>query len=206
MGPPAGVGGRRGVQRAVLAGRSVHAVPGEAGAVLRTARIVRSAPLVAAAVADGSLPVAKAEVLAAVVNARTEASFVEDQRLLLGAVARLGVDEVRKLARWWQRRADQDGAEPVVPESELRCTTAHDGTVHLAGVLDPEGGAIVRTVLEGVADQLWRDRRGDGDGSGGRCGCRWPGCDRPPGWCEAHHLVWWEQDGRTDLDNLTHRQ
>ncbi len=33
-------------------------------------------------------------------------------------------------------------------------------------------------------------------------GCRFPGCDRPPGWCEAHHVVFWEHDGPTDLDNL----
>lgn len=34
-------------------------------------------------------------------------------------------------------------------------------------------------------------------------GCVWPGCDRPPGWCEAHHLdEWLRDDGPTDLDNL----
>ena len=34
-------------------------------------------------------------------------------------------------------------------------------------------------------------------------GCVAPGCDRPPGWCEAHHLAWWERDnGTTDLSNL----
>jgi hypothetical protein len=32
-------------------------------------------------------------------------------------------------------------------------------------------------------------------------GCRWPGCDRPPSWCEAHHIEEWERDrGRTDVD------
>ncbi|MFC0680257.1 DUF222 domain-containing protein [Lysobacter korlensis] len=30
-------------------------------------------------------------------------------------------------------------------------------------------------------------------------GCRFPGCDRPPSWCEAHHLHQWARDGRTDL-------
>jgi hypothetical protein len=33
-------------------------------------------------------------------------------------------------------------------------------------------------------------------------GCRFPGCDRPPGWCEAHHLRHWLHGGATDLDNL----
>ena len=31
-------------------------------------------------------------------------------------------------------------------------------------------------------------------------GCRWPGCERPPSWCEAHHIEHWQRDhGRTDV-------
>lgn len=31
-------------------------------------------------------------------------------------------------------------------------------------------------------------------------GCRWPGCERPPSWCEAHHIQHWVRDGgRTDV-------
>ena len=28
-------------------------------------------------------------------------------------------------------------------------------------------------------------------------GCRFPGCDRPPGWCQIHHVVHWLDGGRT---------
>ena len=31
-------------------------------------------------------------------------------------------------------------------------------------------------------------------------GCRWPGCERPPSWCEAHHINHWHRDGgKTDI-------
>jgi hypothetical protein len=33
-------------------------------------------------------------------------------------------------------------------------------------------------------------------------GCRFPGCDRPVGWCEAHHIVSWQRGGVTNQDNL----
>ncbi|MBM6589413.1 HNH endonuclease signature motif containing protein [Brevibacterium sp. RIT 803] len=34
-------------------------------------------------------------------------------------------------------------------------------------------------------------------------GCTFPGCDTPPGWCDAHHIVPWANEGRTDVNNLT---
>jgi len=33
-------------------------------------------------------------------------------------------------------------------------------------------------------------------------GCRFPGCDRPPWWTDAHHLLHWADGGPTDLANL----
>lgn len=32
-------------------------------------------------------------------------------------------------------------------------------------------------------------------------GCRGPGCDRPPAWCDRHHVQFWSNDGPTDLPN-----
>lgn len=33
-------------------------------------------------------------------------------------------------------------------------------------------------------------------------GCAFPGCESPPQWCVAHHVVHWACGGATDLDNL----
>jgi Domain of unknown function (DUF222)/HNH endonuclease len=32
--------------------------------------------------------------------------------------------------------------------------------------------------------------------------CVFPGCDRPPSWCNGHHIIWWSQHGATSLENL----
>ncbi|MCO1659322.1 HNH endonuclease signature motif containing protein [Pseudonocardia humida] len=42
-------------------------------------------------------------------------------------------------------------------------------------------------------------------------GCAHPGCDRPPSWCEIHHIKEWARGGHTKTDNLvmlcwTHHQ
>lgn len=33
-------------------------------------------------------------------------------------------------------------------------------------------------------------------------GCRFPGCDRPPTWCDGHHIKYFSRGGPTRLDNL----
>ena len=33
-------------------------------------------------------------------------------------------------------------------------------------------------------------------------GCRYPGCDRPVKWTDAHHIHYWEHGGNTDYHNL----
>ncbi|MEZ0069154.1 hypothetical protein ABIA32_005197 [Streptacidiphilus sp. MAP12-20] len=53
-------------------------------------------------------------------------------------------------------------------------------------------GRATRTVPAHLRDAvIARDRH-----------CVWPGCTRPPTWCEAHHLTHWADGGTTSLDNL----
>jgi hypothetical protein len=33
-------------------------------------------------------------------------------------------------------------------------------------------------------------------------GCTFPGCSRPPSWCDAHHCRHWCDGGPTDLTNM----
>jgi hypothetical protein len=85
------------------------------------------------------------------------------------------------------------GAISAVTAQRLRCDcdlvkVLHDpdGTPHL------DFGRAQRTASGTQRRLLWlRDR-----------GCTFPGCDRPPAWCEAHHIIWWENGGPTDLHNL----
>jgi hypothetical protein len=53
-------------------------------------------------------------------------------------------------------------------------------------------GRATRTVPAHLRDAvIARDRH-----------CVWPGCDRPPTWCEAHHVTHWADGGETSLNNL----
>jgi hypothetical protein len=53
-------------------------------------------------------------------------------------------------------------------------------------------GSSVRTISPALwAALVVRDRH-----------CRHPGCDRPPSWCDAHHVVHFAKGGPTRLDNL----
>ena len=87
-----------------------------------------------------------------------------------------------------------------------------DGTIVSADtVVDVAGEAdIYPTVIgsTGVVLQVGRSRRLATPGQTVALiardgGCSFPGCDRPPEWCERHHIREWSQGGRTDLDNLT---
>jgi hypothetical protein len=58
--------------------------------------------------------------------------------------------------------------------------------------LEKERGQASRTIPPSTRRALEsRDRH-----------CVFSGCDRPPIWCDGHHLVWWTRGGPTKLPNL----
>jgi hypothetical protein len=86
----------------------------------------------------------------------------------------------------------QDTGEAVSIDT-IRREVCNTGTIVV--VLDDDG----QCVNVGREQRLFTARQRIGlavrDG-----GCMWPGCDRPPSWCEAHHINQWKRDhGKTDI-------
>ncbi|CAA9217075.1 MAG: hypothetical protein AVDCRST_MAG76-476 [uncultured Acidimicrobiales bacterium] len=283
---------------------------GESLQLGRFARTLRSMPATEAAVEAGKLSVAKARLLAGVINERTRARFDDQEAFLVDQVQGLDVDGAAVALRYWKRLADTDGPDPADPtRNRASMTKGWDDRWHLDADLDPVSGAVVSAVLDAIAEKMHQDGRFSGrdeipsrarrtaeslvematrasgphpdqpavhpdivvvvpverltenqpdpfappaelvgtgpvalddvlrlsllgtvstmaiDGDGrplnlGRKqrlatpdqwialnvrdrGCVAPGCDRPAGFCQAHHLAWWDRDlGATDLANL----
>ena len=92
------------------------------------------------------------------------------------------------------RVAELDDAGSVTPETARRLACDADITrvITGAGSQPLELGRRTKIVPPGLRRAIAvRDR-----------GCRFPGCDRPSGWCDAHHVRHWADGGETSLSNL----
>ncbi|MEO5679150.1 MAG: DUF222 domain-containing protein [Acidimicrobiales bacterium] len=99
-----------------------------------------------------------------------------------------------------------DGQRPATATTPDGTTSINEATLRLACCDSPIRRLVTRgpstvidlgrtTRLVTAAQRLAleiRDR-----------GCVFPGCHRPPGWCDAHHLTSWLDGGTTDMDNPT---
>jgi hypothetical protein len=88
------------------------------------------------------------------------------------------------------------GPHRTVTPPELCRMLACDATFQRV-VLDAEGEPLDvgrRTRLVTPAQRRALENRDRG--------CRFPGCERPLSWCDAHHIRYWIDGGATDLRNL----
>jgi uncharacterized protein DUF222/HNH endonuclease len=89
---------------------------------------------------------------------------------------------------------DMEYSLPVSAETVQRL--ACDGTISRV-VLSPESVVIdvgrARRVVAGPTRRALAARDGH---------CRWPHCDRPASWSDAHHVIHWSKGGETDLANM----
>lgn len=85
-------------------------------------------------------------------------------------------------------------ADPISLETVER-TVCGSGTIPI--VFDESGQAIDVGREQRLFTRKQRIAFAARDG-----GCRWPGCERPPAWTEAHHVRHWKRDhGETNLSN-----
>ena len=102
--------------------------------------------------------------------------------------------DVEQLAKRAGGRALLDTGETITIEAARRLACDADiATVLLRGPSEILDFGRTRRVASNTQYKALVIRDG---------GCRFPGCDRPPGWTQAHHIVQWPDGGRTDLDNL----
>jgi hypothetical protein len=156
--------------------------------------------------------------IGAVVDAGVRADR-EDPR----SPAQRRADALSEICRQWLDRKDRPavaGERPHVTVTialdDLRAPTGATASLDHAGTVTAQiarrlacDGSVRRVVLNGRSQVLdvgratpvvpaalrrgviVRDRR-----------CRFPGCDRPHPWCDAHHIHHWADGGSTALDNL----
>ena len=93
----------------------------------------------------------------------------------------------RRGAAWFEGQAD---AVSVATAERLACAA---GTITVT--VDDNGQPLNLGRERRLFSRAQRGALAARDG-----GCRWPGCERPPSWCEAHHIEHWQRDGgRTDV-------
>ena len=132
-------------------------------------------------------------------------------------------DAIGELSRWWLDGSDR----PVVAGERPHVTVTMDlealeGRVGRRCQLDDAGRvpqeAARRIACDATVARVITSARSEPLDVGRRTSvvpaplrravairdarCRFPGCDRPPGWCDAHHVRHWADGGATALDNL----
>ena len=102
--------------------------------------------------------------------------------------------DLRSLEGRAGHRSELDHAGPVHPETVRRlvCDASITRVVTRGGSEPLDVGrrtAVVPVPMRRAV--IVRDRH-----------CRFPGCDRPPPWCDAHHVKHWADGGATSVNNL----
>lgn len=132
-------------------------------------------------------------------------------------------DALGEICRWWLDRAARPevaGERPHVTVlldlDALRGRVGRTCETDDAGPIHPEAArrlacdaSLSRVITKGKSEPLDIGRRTQLVPAALRRavvvrdrGCRFPGCERPHPWCDAHHVVHWSDGGSTALSNL----
>jgi hypothetical protein len=157
--------------------------------------------------------------LRAVLDAQAKRGGEGDDR----TPAQMRVDAMGEICRHWLdsgERPSVGGERPhvtvTVDADSLRDSSGETSELDHTGPIPPglarrlaSDAAIRRVVMAGTSEPLDVGRRTPVIPPGMRRAvivrdrhCRFPGCDRPHTWCDAHHVVHWAEGGPTAMPNL----
>ncbi len=157
--------------------------------------------------------------LGAVLDAESRSRVNDDDR----TPAKRRADALGEICRQWLDLADRPsvaGERPhvtvTVGAESIRGASGGTGELDHAGPVHPEAArrlacdaSVMRVVMAGRSEPLDVGRRTPVVPASIRRAvivrdrhCRFPGCDRPHTWCDAHHIVHWADGGPTAMPNL----
>jgi hypothetical protein len=157
--------------------------------------------------------------LRAVMDAESKSSGQGDER----TPAQRRADALGEICRQWLdlgERPTTGGERPHITVTmdmdTLRDLQGALGEMDHTGPVDPQvarrlacDASIARVVLAGASEPLDVGRRTSVISAAMRRAvivrdrhCRFPGCDRPPAWCECHHVIPWADGGITAVPFL----
>jgi hypothetical protein len=132
-------------------------------------------------------------------------------------------DALHELCRQWLDRVDRPfvaGERPhlnvLVDLQAIEGKTGRTCELEDVGPVHPEmvrrlacDASVSRVIVQGLSEPLDVGRRTAVVPAGIRRAlivrdrhCRFPGCGRPPSWCDGHHVVHWADGGETAPSNL----
>ena len=195
-----------------------HALEGE-DKLREQRRLHASVSLLGMVRVDGTLDPETGETLLTALGAVLDAearSGVEDQR----TPAQRRADALGEVCRQWldgSERPTVAGERPHVSVTVgAEALSAPPSELDHVGPVSPEtskrlacDASMMRVVMAGRSEPLDVGRRTPVVPPAMRRAvivrdrhCRFPGCDRPHTWCDAHHVVHWADGGDTSVPNL----
>jgi hypothetical protein len=172
---------------------------------------------------DGDLDPEAGETLLTALRAVLDAESRSRPQDDLRTPAQRRADALGEICRQWLDKADRPTVADERPHvtvtvgaEALQNTSANTSELDHVGPVDPEAArrlgcdaSVMRVVMAGRSEPLDVGRRTPVVPPAIRRAvvvrdrtCRFPGCDRPHAWCDAHHVVHWADGGPTALANL----
>ena len=139
--------------------REASMAVGSAKVEVCRARRLRSMPHTAAALASGALSPDHVDLLARANHGARSALFADHEATLVEQCQLLRFPEACRMVDYWRQCADAEGTEDEAARlhagRHASVATTIDGVVDVRAVLDPVGGAAVKTELDRLERQLY---------------------------------------------------